>query len=483
MLNIPSLLFIAALGAAPARAHAPAARIASSQDIEMKVSLESLMEKRLETVLRKVLGTDDVFVVVNAELLADADRPDVEVLPGVTVKKVPSSPAPMEMPASLVKRVTISVFVAHSTPEENIDLARKTAERMVGLKPERGDVLNVEKLGALSAGIEPTSRLARFIDQALRPTVLLLLAWLLAACAGLLLVARRFFDPFLSVLRDAALSLNRTDVGRAAAASEERENAAAAKSPATVEPPPSSPGESPDRKRPFAFIKERDMPALEMLLREQSEITTAIVVQYLSPDLASRALAAMTTQNREKVLAYMSSPALLDQADVKKIEDVILSKIDYVLGGEEKIVAIIERAPIAMQAEIVSIARRRDPELGRRLDRRVVLIEDIGLLGEADLTALSRQATVRGMAVALKYSPSLRETVLPKLKSGLGEWLGQETALIGDLPEHVKELEMRRVLQALVKLARDGKILLRKESPPPPAVFDAEPEAAVDGVK
>jgi flagellar motor switch protein FliG len=224
-----------------------------------------------------------------------------------------------------------------------------------------------------------------------------------------------------------------------------------------------------------------------MLLMEQSDITSTIVVQYLPPALASRALAAMTPHKREQVLGHMSNPALLDQADVKKIEDLILARIDYILGGEEKIASIIEQAPVSLQSEILSAVRRQDPLLGRRLDRRLVLIEDIGLLGEAELAALSRTATVRGIAVVLKYTPRLRETVLPKLKTGLGEWLTQETSLIGELPEQVKELERRRVLQAFSKLVQEGKIVLRKDFAPPPLpaaeapAYDPAPGIPVNG--
>ncbi|MFI5361638.1 MAG: FliG C-terminal domain-containing protein [Elusimicrobiota bacterium] len=467
MLNITAVLLIAALGAPPARA---AVRTASSQDIVLKAALESSMEKRLETVLRKILGTDDVFVVANAELLSEAaaEHPDMEVLPGITVKKVPSAPAPMEMPSSFVKRIAINVFVDHSMSDENVELARKTTERLVGLRTERGDVLNVEKLGAPATGPAPTpetaSRRTRFLDQAFQPTTLLLLAWLLAAVAGLVLVARRFFDPFVSVLRDAAQSMHRTDSARAAVAVEER---ASAEAKTATEAAPGAANEPSERKLPFSFIKERDLPALEMLLLEQSDAACAIVVQYLAPALASRTLAAMTAEKRERVLDLMASPALLDRNDVQKIEEIILTKIDYILGGEEKLVAIIDLAPIAMQTEILSIVRLRDPELGRRLARRVVLLEDIGLLDEAELALLNRAATVRGMAVVLKYSSSLRETVLPKLKGGLGEWLTQETALIGDLSEQAKEAELRRVLSAFVKLVREGKIVLRKDAPPP----------------
>jgi len=142
-----------------------------------------------------------------------------------------------------------------------------------------------------------------------------------------------------------------------------------------------------------------------------------------------------------------------------------------------------------MQAEILATVRQRDPDLGRRLDQRVVMIEDIGLLDEAGLTALSRHATVRGMAIVLKSLPHLRDTVLSKLKTGFGEWLTQETGMIGDLPEQVKETEMRLVLQALVRLVREGKVVVRRAATPPPAALPemsapAETErAAADEVR
>lgn len=456
-MSFPYIILVASLWAVAASAQVSTSR-GSSQDIVMKGALDGALEKRLETVLRKVLGTDDVFVIANAELLADSDRPDVEVLPGVTVKKTPASPAPLEIPASLVKRITISVFVTHSMSEANIALARKTAERMVGLKPERGDILNVEKLGAPP---QAASRLAPFLDQALHPRTILLLAWLLATCGGLALLIRRFFDPFISALREVSHSMQENSSKRAAMREDEPDSPSAAVSAATINP--SSGENSAERKLPFSFITERDLPVLNMLLVEQSDIAAAIIVQYLPPPLASRVLAAMPPLKREEVVFHMSSAAVLNPTDVEQIEEIIRSKIDYIMGGEEKLVALLDNVSTAMQAEILQVVRERDPELGERLDRRVIVVEDIGLLDEAGLTALSRLATVRGMAVVLKSSSALRQKVLSKLTSGFGEWLTQETALIGNLPEQVKEMEMRRVLSALIKLVREGKIVLRKD--------------------
>lgn len=465
MLKNPSLIIVAALMASQAAAQGPTGRAASSRDVEMKVTLESVMERRLETVLRKILASDDVFVVANVELLADADRPDVEVLPGVVVKKIPAASAPMELPASLVKKVTVTVFLAHSTSEENLALARTTTERMIGLKPERGDVLNVEK-SRMPLELAAAPR-AGFLQQAFSPGYVLLLAWLLAACWGLM-VLRRFLDPLLGVLREL---VKQPAAAEAQTAAKEREAAdkqsqAAAPAEAAAAAAAASVSASQDgRKLPFSFIKEKDLPALELLLLDQPDVTAAIIVQYLPPALAARALAGMAPSRREMVLAYMSKPAVINQVEVRKLEDSILAKIDYILGGEEKLVTILDQASIAMQADMLDTVRRRDPELGDRLARRMVLIEDIGLLDEAGLGVLSRHATVRGMAVVLKSLPHLREPVLSKLKTGFGEWLTQETALMGDLPEQVKENEMRLVHQALVRLVREGRVAIRKEAP------------------
>lgn len=474
MLPIPSAFLCAALVAASARAQ-PAGRVASSRDVEMKVTLESVMEKRLETVLRKALATDDVYVVANVELLAENDRPDVEVLPGVVVKKTPATSAPMELPASLVKRVTITLFLDHAATEENVALAKATTERMVGLKPERGDVLNIEKSRTPPAEAAAAVPRPTWLSQALSPSHVLTFAWLLAAC-WLVIVLRRFLEPLLGVLREAVKQPVKADAPAEKAA--EREAAdKAAKAAAPAEAAPAAAGPVDGRKLPFAFIKERDLPALELLLLDQPDVTAAIIVQYLAPALAARALAGMAPARREMVLAYMSKPAVINQVEVRKLEDSILAKIDYILGGEDKLMSILDQASVSMQADMLETVRRRDTDLGDRLAKRLVLIEDIGLLDEAGLAVLSRHATVRGMAVVLKSLPHLREPVLSKLKTGFGEWLTQETALLGELPDQVRETEMRAVLQALIRLVREGKVVLRKEAPPAPAAerFDAPP--------
>ena len=454
----PLIALIALLCAAAAAAQAPI-RSSSSQEMQTKVALEGLLENRLETVLRKMLGSDEVFVIANAEIATDADRPEVEVLPGVMVKKTPGTPAPLELPASLVKRVSLAVYVGRTLSDADIESARKTAERMVGLKPERGDSLSVERLGASrEAKAPPADRL----ERALEPRNLLLLACLLTACACLVFIARRFFDPFISVLHEGVAALLAAKAAPAAAAAGRADRPEADDARAAL-PAPAAAAPDPERKLPFAFVTERDLPALTMLIPEQADLAAAMVVHYLPAALASRFLGSMSPQKREKVLGYMSKAVPIEQDGVRELEESIRARIDYIMGGEEKLLSLLDSSATGLQAEILATMEQKDPELGQRLKRRAILLDDIALLDETGLGALSRQVSVRSMAVVLKDSPRLQANVLPKLKGGLGEWLTQEISLVAALPEAVKESERRHVLSALIQLVREGKIAMRKE--------------------
>lgn len=264
MSETPSLLLLAAL-AAPALAQAPSPRSATSREIEAKTQLESSLSARLEAVLRRLLGTDDVLAIVNAQMVSESERADVEVLPGVTVKETPEAPAPLEVSSALVRRVAVTLLLDRTLPEADAALARRTAESMAGLKEARGDRLDVQRIDFHRA-----SAAGRFADRFLNPAGASLLLWLLAALWGLVFVSRRFFVPLVQVLRDAAAQLQTAAQARAEPASEAPDGAPAPGLPSA--PTPTTAGaDACGRRPPFSFVQERDLPALLLLLRQQSD--------------------------------------------------------------------------------------------------------------------------------------------------------------------------------------------------------------------
>lgn len=466
-MRTPLLALLAFCASLPVVAQGPR-RASAVSDLEAKVALESSVEKRLQDVLRRVLGADDVVVVVNADLLTDSEKPEAEILPGVQAKETPGSISALGLPVSLVRRVNVSILLDQSIPDDGIALAKATAERMVGVKPERGDSVTVERMNFRKT---PPPQAPR--EGLLTPRAVWSGAWLLAAALGLLLLIRRFLEPLLSVLRDAADALRASRAagngpanapvvpGMPAGLDEAARAAEAAMRPtAGGHGGHSDPNE---RVLPFSFVHERDVPTLVTLLENQSPQMAAIILHFLPPAFASRALTAMPEQRRQEVVAMMATPMLLDMTHVQALEATIRASIDCLIGGEEKVADILTESPRRLQTELLGALKAVDGTMGERVASRLILLEDIAKLDDAGLTTLSRAVPLKSMAAALKSSPALAEHVLGRLKTGLGEWLKQEIDLAGDLPERAQEMEARRVVMALTALVREGRVALRKE--------------------
>lgn len=475
-------LFLVPLAFAAVCASAQTVRRTSSTDIQAKVALEGSVERRLQEVLRRVLDSEDVVVVVNADLLTETERADTEILPGVSVKETLSTPsAPLELPAALVRKLAVTIFVERGLSDARAALARDTAAKMVGVKAERGDTVTVERMDFPKA--PPPTPAEKFRRAFLEPTGFLAVAWLLVACMALALLSRRFFDPFVGAVRDAARGLAEKSASQGGPSAGPLAAAAGADAPSREAAPAARAAASsePERHIPFSFIRDRDLPTLNMLLAQQPVPTVAAIVNFLSPGLASAALSAMDLGRRDEVVAKMAAPTLLAPAEVAALEESIRSKIDCMIGGEEKLAEILDQSPIELQTELLETVRASDEELWERLQRRVVTLADLGALDEAGIATLSRSVPLKSMAIALKSSPALARSVTAKLKTGLGQWLKQEIDLTRTVSEDVRQAETRRVVKALSQLVREGRLVLRKDLALPPVPVDlpaVEPAAA-----
>src|SRR5690349_4088558 len=129
-MNLRILAVFAAVGVLSARPGICAPSF-SAANIEAKVALESSIEKRLESVLRKMLSTDDIIVIVNVELLSETPRKEKgdEVLPGVPVKENPAL-APLEI--SALRRIGVTVYVDQRLTESDTAVLRKAVEGIIG---------------------------------------------------------------------------------------------------------------------------------------------------------------------------------------------------------------------------------------------------------------------------------------------------------------------------------------------------------------
>lgn len=432
------------------------------------MALESSLEKRVETVLREVLGARNIVVIVNAEMLSDAERKATEVMPGVPPKELSEAAAPLALAPTLVRKVTATVFLDQGMKEADQNLARKTVSRLLGLPPESGAVViepTVFRRLDPAAPAGPGGPGAPALSPEYRFVWMVPAAWLIFAAVALGLVYARFLTPLIGLAREVA-AIAKERPARAEGNPELSKPSQAMGLPTAVPtqaleaPPPSRELEA--LTTHFGFIHERDLPALAFLL-SRDPTSAAIVLNYLPPALGARFLDQLPTAVRQETAGMMAQTRLLNKHQVHMIEEGLRERLQYLMGGESRLAEILEGANVQVQTELLEALRERDPQTADRLSRRLVLLDDLALLDEGDFKALSRQVSVRSLATVLAASPDLKEQILPRLSGGVAEWLVQEVELCGSLPPDVVEAEQRRVLSALSRAVREGKIILRKE--------------------
>ncbi len=457
-------LLFAAAGPGASRATSP-----SPQAIEAKVALEGSVEKRLEAVLRRLLGSDNVIAIVNVDLVHETQaQSDDDLLPGVPTKDSPGSPAALELSSNLVRRITATVYLDKAASDSDAQLVQATASRMLGLNAKRGDTLSVQKIAFQSP---PAAGAPARLPQGVLTGL-----WLLLACA-LLWVLHRFTGPLPALLRDAVESLKARGAVR-----EAQEEAAKAEPAAAAAAAASGAAAAGVREVPFSFVEERDLPTLKLILRGQQPMTAAVVMHFLPPAMAAELLGALPPASREEIVALMRRPAVLDSDEVSEIEESLRTQLDYLMGGEEQLLKLLDSAQPALQGSVLSDLRRLDPALAQRLSQRLVTLDDLMTLDESSFKLLGRQIPMQALATAVSTSEALKKSVLGRLSGGLAEWLAQEVELQAAAAPAVVEERVRQVVGALTKLVREGRVVLRKAAPTP-AAFEAvsrppEPETA-----
>ena len=460
------LLFLAAGSVAAATSKE------ASREIEAKVALESSLEKRLQSVLKEALGSDDLIVIVNVTLRSEANQEDPEVMPGVPVKQAQSADALAEAAGAtspMVSRISATVMVDEALEAKDVDLVTKVATGILAISPTRGDTLNVEKIKFHKPRVQ---------NDPLRYTGVAGTAlWLIFAVILAIVLQRKFLGPLITNLRDLSTAAllrerdgERTKPGEAQSADAEApETAAAASAPAG--------GARADQ--PFSFVDRGDLPKLIHILRHSSAADAATTIQYLPSDIAAKAIAELEPEARQEVIARLSKVTQLDASQVRPMEQSLRERIDFLIGGEDKVVELLDVLPAAMQADLLAALRADNPDMAAAVSRRLVSIDDLASLEPAEIKLLSRRVPAKLLAILMKSSTALRDSVLPKLARGTREWLTQEIEFSQEPTADALESARRPVLAAISQLVREGRIVLKKKtsSAPPPRVAEAPPAA------
>jgi flagellar motor switch protein FliG len=200
-----------------------------------------------------------------------------------------------------------------------------------------------------------------------------------------------------------------------------------------------------DTQIPFSFLQNKHIRDLGFLLKDSPPEEVAIVASYLAPEMATKLLEHFSEEKQAEIALNLSGEGKVKLKEVKELEGSIKERLNYIVGGDEKLASIFDFTGEDIRKRIFDIMASTDAEAVSRLMEKVksfkVVMRNLPPHG---IQALFRQIDPTILARVLKSSPGdIQSQVLESLSEGAAERLREEMEL--SRPFSKERLKQERV--------------------------------------
>jgi len=443
--------------------------------MEEKLLFEKAIQERAEKIVEKITGSKDMVVLTNVELAYEepkegqkrdfigAQRAEEDYLPGITYSYVPFDTYNIGQQNVITKRITVLITLPLGTPENIVERVKKETNELLGLNPLRGDTVQVAKI----TFTKETKKLADYFADYSQH-----IYWLFM----MILLTLFLFGPlshfFKTIVKAMELRIEADTRIRGGA---ELTGAGGALG-GGAGLPLSGPIElTLDRRRPqlkegdqsqmkrFGFINDGNLKNLIYLVKKEPPETIAVVISYLPQGMASQILTSLPPATQAKVAMNLATVKILDPSEVDVIEKDIKTKIDYLLGGEDSFMQILDSVDRETQENILKTLETENPTLAVKLKSQLFFFEDLVLLDKSSILKVIRECQRRqvSLALALKNAPEdIKLKIMDALTEGARAMLAEQIDLLGEVSEK-RISEERKLIESTVKdLEKNGDIVI-----------------------
>jgi len=461
-----------------------------------RLELEMSMQKRVEEALTKILPMGQFVVVIRVEPWSQPidskgqpieEEPQGYYLPGVParnkfdstadqVKKLVDTVKP-DSPIfrRFIRRITTTLVVDKDLDEATINNVRELTRQLVGLDPQRGDTLDIQR----SSFQKPTIVIDNSGISKLQ--VELQKYWLVVGLSLLvlffLLFALFVFGPlrgFLSRFVQILPTLKPIDTGRSSRILSEElpqmlpallgQHMGMLQGGGVTMSAPTFSGslqvENPNKTSlPFGFVREDHLSNLAVLLARETPERAAVVLGYLPSEWISRVLNQIDSNLQSDIAAHLAIPKQLLPEQVEDIEQDLKRRLDYLIGGPDRLISIYETLDPDAQKKMLENLQVVKPELAEAIRRRALIFEELFRLDTADLKAILREVDLQTMILCLQGQPKeFTDRILENISQGKAEIIREELDVNKGGPTRGSKDAQRKVILIARRLIKEGQI-------------------------
>jgi flagellar motor switch protein FliG len=215
---------------------------------------------------------------------------------------------------------------------------------------------------------------------------------------------------------------------------------------------------------PFTYVTDENLKQLAYLLHHEEPWVVALVISYLTPERAFKVMEALPSDLQAKVALETAMYRQTSLEQVQAINEDIKQKIDFVVGGLDKLVIILESSDRFARQNILEYLKSEKPGIFERVREHILLWEDIGNFPRPAMQVLVRELKNEQLAQALRgASPELQQKFFENMSQGAVTLLKEEMEFGRPVTDDQIEEERRKIVDMIKLMEKDGKISFRQK--------------------
>jgi len=222
---------------------------------------------------------------------------------------------------------------------------------------------------------------------------------------------------------------------------------------------------------PFSFVDSLDDAQISGMLRDESPPVVALVLSYLDPAAAAKAVAGLPVDMQTTVIRRIGRMEKVSPEIVRQAEEAFRNKIkrqgeirSMEVDGRGRLVDILKYLDVGTETRLLDDLGDVDPELAKSMKEKLFDFHMMYRIRDRDMQRILRDFTDREIALMLKGKPdSLKDRVFAGLSSRRQELVSAEYEELGEVPRADVDKVTLEFMNYLRQQAEMGEILLAED--------------------
>lgn len=215
---------------------------------------------------------------------------------------------------------------------------------------------------------------------------------------------------------------------------------------------------------PFSYVNDENLRQLIYLIRKEEPRMIALVVSYLKPEYVKEILGSLDGEMQAKVAVEMATVRLMTQEQLMKFDEELKKKIDYVIGGLDHLVEVLEKVDRVTLENILDYLKDEKPDLYEKVRKFIITFDDIPNFPDQAMQVIIRELKPESIARALRNaSNEVMNKFFSNMSSSAAAIIKEEMEYGRPVSEEEVEEERKKIVDLIKGLEKEGKIFIREK--------------------